>query len=1126
MSIALRLHNQKFVGFGWKHPFVSSLLGTRITRVVGDTICRVAVCLLFLFVNSNVWAQDDTQNARIHFDIPEQRADQALTEFAEQADLTLMIPHDLVRDKVANDLIGEYTLEEGAEILLAGTGLTPEFSKNVVMSISIDEPKTEDERSKEKGEDMNVSKKTGFAAVLAAIFSVGANAQDAPDADEGEGAFDEIVVTGTHIPRTELESAMPVSVIRPDDVKNFGRNTIYDALQLDPAIGPGIGDLNSSGQVLDQGVANINLRNLGTNRSLVLVDRRRWVSSGARTSAVDLNTIPTALIDRFETVTGGAAAIYGADAVSGAVNIIMKKEIDGIEFSATTGASAQGDAEQTSVALATGFSFGDDRGKFVIGGEYIDTSPLDALARYDGLSLYFANPDSTGPNDGVPDLMLVEDARQIHRSSSPAFCLPVGPGCQQWYQLINGQVTPISASTYDVIVGGPTGTQNGGPDNSARSFENVWVRPKSERGSIYSNVSYDLTPDVNWNATLSYAFSDTQATPVWPTIRSDSRPFWWGGAGGEVARLTNPFLPDSMRDFMNANGVTEIPLGRTYLNLPRAFEFHERENLTVGSDISGKLTERLDWSAFIRYGEVNNDITTTNMIGKDTWVAARDAVVDPVTGEIVCANPAARAAGCRPVDIFTSEPFRPDVIDYIADERYEETKNSLLTFGAGVHGSFYSLPAGDIEFAVGVEQRREELETRDDPDTAKLANIVYSGGLDYSLHPNLSAERDTTEVFGEIVVPIMRDRAFARRLDFEAAYRYSNYSDNEDTDTWKVGATWEPTDGITLRGVRSHSVRVPNFGELFSPVSQVTFGHINDPCQEGFIDLNQNRAANCAAILPGITLPLPRPNSNTPTILSGGNPNLTPEESDSFTIGAVFQPSFLDGFDMTVDYWNIEIDNVITSLPYLTILNFCVDSPGGPDQTYCQFVTRNAVGEVDSVQGQFANLAERSASGIDIGVNYNTSIGNGELSAHLSSTYLLEQEIVSAVGQPGVDFEGQWNFPTHRATLLTDYSIGKISVGLNTRFVSESDYDVTAPSSETYEISKIDSVIFNDVTVTYRPTETSHLSLGVRNITDEEVPLVLRQGYVSPGASSFRLDGAVNYDVIGRYVFLKIGAGF
>lgn len=1017
------------------------------------------------------------------FDISAQPASTGVREFARQAGVQITLAGRDGDGRKTSAVKGTLEIRQALDRLLAGTGL-------VVRSFD------------------------GRLAIL--------GSGERAEADTVET----IVVTGTRIARPDLESPMPVSVVRPDEAKVYGRNTIYDALTLNPAIGAGVGEMNSGGQEFDQGVANINLRNLGANRSLVLVDGRRWVSSGARTSAVDLNTIPAALIDRMEIVTGGAAAIYGADAVSGAVNIIMKKKVSGVQLSATTGVSGEGDARQTNLSLATGLRFQEGRGHVVIGGDYTDTAAIENLARYPKHATYAPNPLNTGPRDGIPDNVLIRDTRQLHRSSVPTFCLPAGAACQQWYQLINGVVTAVPQNSYQVILTGPTGTQQGGPANSSTSFENVLLRPKTRRASVYSNVSYALTPTLTGNGTFSYAHSYTKATPNWPAIRSDSRATnWWGGTTGEIATLSNPFLPDSMRQFMVANNLTAVPLGRTYLNLPRAFEIQKRDSFTVGADLTGRVTDRLKWQGFVRYGQVINNITTTNMVGKNDWLAGRNAIRD-ASGQIVCADPAARAAGCVPINIFTTEPFSQEVLNYIEHERYERSENALLNAGVNVSGPVFSLPAGDVAIAVGAEWRRETLKTRDDPDTAKLANIVYAGGLDYKLHPALNADRDTAELYGEVLVPLLADLPFVKRLEIEGAYRYSDYSDNPSTRTWKTGATWQLVDGVTFRGVFSRSVRVPNFGELFSPVTQATFGNIEDPCQAGFITQNPNRAANCAALIKGVQLPLPRPNNNSPRVFGGGNPNLSPERSKSFTVGAVLQPRFAPGLDLTLDYWNIDLRDAITALPYTTILNNCVDSAGGLNQAYCQFITRNAQGEVASVEAQFANLSARSSRGVDLGVNYRKPIGGGQFRASFAGSYLFEQTIVAAAGKPGIDYAGEWDFPRLKATLVTDYAIGKFAIGLNTRFISRSEYDITAPSDETFEVSHIPAHIYNDVTLTYRPTDKSMISVGVKNLSDIRVPVVLRNNYISPSAPSFRQDGAANYDAIGRYFFVRFGADF
>ncbi len=1045
------------------------------------------------------------------FDVPEQPAVAGIRAFAKQAGVQIVAPTSGLGDQKTHGVKGAFTVEEGLAILLKGTGLQMATHSNGVVSLAV-APKPVAPPAKPRPGPVKPA--------------------DAPVGEVGGGAatpVETVVVTGTRIARPELQSTMPIAVIHSQDAKDFARDTVYDALLLNPAIGPGLGEMNSLGQEYDQGVANINLRNLGPNRSLVLVDGERWVSSGARTSAVDLNTIPTALIDRFEVVTGGAAAIYGADAVTGVVNVIMKTKLSGVDMSATSGISSRGDANQDNVSVATGGDYADGRGHFVIGGDYTYTAPLSDESRYSGRVAYYPNAAYTGPGSGVPANLLYTNIRQINRSSVPTFCLPSGTACKQWYQLLNGVVTPVPQSSYQVLVAGEVGVQNGGPSNAGNAFENLLLRPEAQKGSLYAHTSYALTPTITWSGMFSYARSADQATPEWPQIRDDERPTnWWGGTTAEIATLTNPYLPASLRQFMLANNLTSIPLDRTYLNLPRAYEYDDRENITLGSNLDGKLTNRLNWQAFVRYGQVSDDIETTHMIGKAEWLNARNTLADPVTGQIECADATARANGCQPLNFFSTAPYSQSLLNYLERSRHESNFNSLLTTGASINGSLFSLPAGDVSTAAGFEWRRETLRTRDDPDTAKLKDVVFSPGEDYALHPALDASRDTTEVFGEVLVPVLRDLPLVKHLSVEGAYRYSHYSDSQDTHTWKAGGTWELLRGLTLRGDYSHSVRVPNFGELFSPPNTATYGNIPDPCQSAYINQNPNYKANCTAVLSGLTVPLPTPNLNAPVVHSGGNPDLTPETSNSFTYGAVFQPRFAPGFDLTIDYWDITISSVITQLPYITILNNCYGAAGGPGQFYCNLISRDTQGNVVSVQALYENLSGEHARGVDFGANYRTPVAGGLYRASFNATYLAQQTIVAAVGQPGVDYAGEWDFPRFKFTLLNQYSFGKFSFGINTRYISRSKYNSTAVSNQIYQYPFIGEKIYNDLTLTYRPVERYDVTFGVKNVADTQVPLELQANSVSPhsAGSYFGGSGAADYDAIGRYFFVKFNAHF
>lgn len=1037
------------------------------------------------------------------FDVPAQAASTGIQEFARQAGIRVIATSADTKERRTNAVQGNLETRAAMDRLLAGTGLT-------------------------------VRSFDGAVAVLSG----------AAGRSEADAEVETLFVTGTRIARPELDSSMPVSVVAFDTARDFGRFTAYDALKQVPAVAPGLGEWSSRSQAYDKGVANINLRNMGANRSLVVVDGHRWVSGGARTMAVDLNTIPSALIERFEVVTGGAAAIYGADAVTGAVNVIMKKEMAGVSASATAGVSEEGDAEQYQFSAATGFKFADDRARVVIGGNYIYTSPVLATDRYPKNWAYQANPDNTGPNDGIPDNIIV-DTKQFYRSNYSTFCLFDGQGCGttrngDWYQLIDGQVVHIPRDSYRVITTGELGTQAGGPDTAFGTLTNITIRDESKKASVYANLSYDLTPDIVWNTSFGLAKSWVSGSSSWPHYRDDFRPTnWWGinpatGAGhsGEVARLTDPYLPESLRQFMVANGLTAIPLNRQYTNLPIQQEIHDRTAFTLGSEVSGSLTDRLNWQGFVRYGQVKDQVRYTNMLGKSEWLYGRDAIV--LDGQVVCADADARANGCVPFNFYTTDAPSQAWVDYAMYDRHERTKNSMLNAGVGLDGSLFSLPAGDVMVAAGLEWRQEKLTTRDDPDAAKLSNIIWAPGMDHSAHPPMDATRNVSEAYGELVVPVLRDLPFARRLTVEGAYRYSHYNDNPSTDTWKVGLNWTPISGLTFRAAQSYSVRVPNFGELFSPVGVQNLGSINDPCEARLIIQDKDRAANCAATVPGWTGPLPDANLNAPRIFTGGNPDLTPETGETYSFGMVLQPSFLPGFDLTVDYWSIDIENVVTSIAYTTIMNSCVDATGGPDMGYCRYVHRHETdgpghlaGQVDYVEAQFANLAARRSRGIDYSANYRVPVGEGMLRLNFVGSQLLEQTTIAQVGGTAVDAAGQWNNPKFRGTLTALYEIGRFKVGLNTTYTSRSRYNINDESDETREMSRVPAYFNHNLSVTFSPAENYSIQFGVRNFTNNRIDHpVLQWTYAAPNQTEGNAQGVAYMDAVGRYYFLTLKADF
>lgn len=922
----------------------------------------------------------------------------------------------------------------------------------------------------------------------------------------------EIVVTGTHIARPEPESAMPVALVRMDDARAFGRGGAYDALVTHPAIGPGIGLPNTQGEPWDAGAAFISLRNMGTNRSLTLVDGRRRVSGAARSSAVDINMVPPAMIDRIEVATGGAAAIYGADAVTGAVNVIMKDRFAGLAFMATNGISGKGDAAERTVSLTAGHGFADGRGSLVVGGTYARTAPLGYARRHANRAAYVANPASTGPQDGIADTVVDRNYRILYRSRYPVYYH------EGRFHILKDGV--LSVADYErTHTHGEFGAGSGG--DGATGFENHFLRAGLRSAALVSRFRYALTPAIAAKVHLDYGQTRSTSATVFPEIRADSRPHWFDGAGGEVATLDNPFLPASLRAFMVANGLGALRQDRSWFNFPQPLEIHKRDSLTAGLGLGGALGRGVEWQVFFQHGQSVDKVRTINIARRNEWIAARDVIADPETGRPVCRDPAARAAGCVPLDIFSTAPASAALIGYVLGTRREWRRNTQQLLSGEIGGKILRLPHGDLSVALGAEWRRDALSTRDDPDAANLANLVYLG-VDYTLHPALDASRKTSELYGEAVAPILADLPMARQLKLEAAYRYSRYSGGgRDTHTWKLGAIWEPVAGVVLRGVRSHSVRVPNFGELHAPEIRSQLGIVADPCNALNINQGARRAVNCAAL--GIATPLSPNYTDGPLVMTGGNAGLSPETSDSYTVGLTFRPGFLPGADLTADYWNIAIGNVITQFPYTAIMDLCVDSPS-VDNIFCRLQARDpATGHLRSISSFNVNVARMRARGIDISLNYRRRVGPGDLGLALSATYLLEHTTVTAPGIAGgrIAYAGQYDHPRFKGTMTARYRLGRVAFGLNARLTSRSAFSVVDPSPETRDPGDVPAALHADIMMEYTPAEKFTLAFGIRNVGNAAIFAPLRDRSPGPNISGNNT-GAAHYDAIGRYFFANL----
>ncbi|MGV3479287.1 MAG: TonB-dependent receptor plug domain-containing protein, partial [Sphingobium sp.] len=633
-------------------------------------------------------------NSVYSFSIPAQDLARALSSYSRVTGLQIIADTATLSQQRSGAVNGRFTAETALRQLTGG-----KVSATIVGATVVVKP-ARIARATARPEPASVP--------MAAIAAVDV-ADTAPDADtSAEGA--DLIVTGSRIARPELESAMPIGVINMETAMRAGNTSAYETILRDIAVGPGNGPYNSApeGQY-DGGMATIELRNMGVSRSLTLVDGRRRVSGAASSSAVDINMIPSGMIERIEIVTGGAAAVYGADAVTGAANIITRKNIQGFELSATTGTTQHGGGSKSQVSLVAGTRFADNRGSIVIGGTWMKNDPIYFHQRYskDTNLSYQTNPANTGPADGIPDRIVRYNMTNMYLQ--PVANIFVGGKTY----LLQPDGSALLGSYANGCISGCGTSRDGGDGGFPQSqyWSDFLIAP-IENASFIGRFDYELADWISYNFRFDYGRSryDAYRRPY----RDDDRLTWLNGAGGATAYLDNPYLPASFRQLMVANKLTSTAVRRSYENFGQMTDYSDRQTLTVGNSFSGKLPGGFEWEAFWQYGKSSNDIHADNVPMASRFIAARDVIADPVTGAPVCRSAAARAIGCVPFNIFSTDPLTPEQRNWMMATRGKHREQKQTIYGANIAGSPFALPAGPVQAVLGVERRKESIHNVDD----------------------------------------------------------------------------------------------------------------------------------------------------------------------------------------------------------------------------------------------------------------------------------------------------------------------------------------------------------------------------------------------------------------------------
>ncbi|WP_448663161.1 TonB-dependent receptor domain-containing protein [Sphingomonas sp. CJ20] len=949
----------------------------------------------------------------------------------------------------------------------------------------------------------------------AALPAAAQTAQAPVDTQDDTGG--EIIVTGSRIASTDLQASVPVSVVNAERIQATGAANVQDVLATLPSVGQNVSRTSSNFSNTGNGTATVNLRNLGSSRTLVLINGRRSLGI-AGTSAVDVNNIPTDLLQRVEVLTGGASSIYGSEAIAGVVNFILNDKFEGVRVRGQGTVSDKGDAARQYASVTAGTGFSDGRGHIAANFSYDNDHGLRSRNRS------FSATD-------VPN-----------RSSYAA---------QGLFDVSN----PATQSTFSPT-SGRTFTFDG--NNNLKGYQGANIDGYNRNGDRYLSVpverymgtvlaSYDFSDSFKVYAEGQYAKTKSRASLEASAIdNSSASPVVnFDGSAYAGIPITSPYVPAAIRAAAIANGTDVIQFRRRSNDIFDRSNRNDRDFYRGVIGAKGSLPFGSNWSYDIYYEHSQSrDHTTAQSIYMPNYGAALSNEIGP-DGQVRCSDAAARAAGCAPINIFGfntasaaaskflqtyTGPTR--TVTLIDGNTVQLVNGTNVTYdylakvnqnvvSGSMSGDLFSLWGGPVSLAFGGEYRHEKSSEVFDPFTQ--AGLASGNQL-----TNTKGSFNTKEAFAEVVAPIVEDRPFLHYLGLEGAVRYADYSTVGGVWSFKGGATFAPTPDIRFRAVYSRATRAPNIGELYNSLSQ-TFPSITDPCDQG--QGNGDGAtpvalpAGCAAI-PGIAATVASRGSftyNTAQIqtidgLLGGNPNLKEETANTITVGAVFTPTFLKRFSLTVDYYRIKVKNAIGIIGQQVSADECLAT--GAAQ-FCNNVIRNAQGFITRVNAINLNTGSYLVSGIDLEGRYSVPIAGLTLDIDVLYNHRFKQQQTPFAGGKVQNELGQADCYScgRLGSGFKDRVVGNFTIG-NDQFQFYYRPEYLGPLVDTLGdgATKIKAYLYHNIQgkIMVGDNKNMELYFGVNNLFDKKPPKFGDTNPVTwPGAQTI----ANTYDLYGRMLY-------
>ena len=965
-------------------------------------------------------------------------------------------------------------------------------------------------------------------------------------ADTPSGEVQAVVVTGSRIPHPNLTSDSPLTTVGQQDVKFEGVTTVENLLNSLPQV---VGGQNLGQSINSTGTATVDLRGLGAQRTLVLVDGRRLAPGDAATPVPDLNNIPAALVERVDLVTGGASAVYGADAVAGVVNFIMKHNFQGIQVDlqasgnqhSNDDSTAQGlltaaniavpgnkfDGQQYTASVVMGVNAPEDKGNITVFASYFNSQPVLQSAR-----------DFTACGlESLSNGASVYDHYKCAGSSNSAY--------GRFNIAANTGTNP--ANTTSTFHDNPNGTNSFVTSAvPAYNFNNQsYLQREDTRYNIGYFAHYELNKHVDIYSDFMFMDDRTQAQYA---------PSGFFAGGGPVPRdpywqinCNNPFLSAAQATALcgSAAGTSAIGLaeiGYRFTSADRNGDFrHDTFKVDLGA--RGEIDDVWSYDGYIQLGKSSY---TQYATGYASLRNMQNALLVNPNGTCISGG------ACVPLNIFQAQSagISAAAFNYVLTPGVQQgtTEEDVASFAVngdlGKYGMKSPWAADGVRVALGAEYRRENLVFA--PDAESASGDLSGGGAT----PATSGSFDVKEVFGEASIPLVTDKPWVKSLTIAPGYRYSDYTSVGTTDTYKLDASYQPNDDVRLRYTYNRAVRAPNVVELYAPQSAGGLYNGQDPCSGSHPSAS---AAACA--LTGVTAAEYGTISACPASqcseLTGGNPKLNPETADTYTFGVVFTPRFIPRFTMSVDYYNIRISNLI-SAGYGGANAIVAGCLGG--QTFlCNEISRApGTGQLFGaglVNVTNVNTGFLQTKGVDFSASYTQPLGAwGRLDVKMTGTYTAHFVDEPNQAQPGLNSSGTFDCaglygatcgqpdPHWRsATRFTWTTPWKVTTSLNWRYIGSTKVDVNegnplinqgfSPVNYDQIDAKTGDVSYFDVSVQWKVKDGYVLRGGVNNIFDKDPP--------HGDANNIGVYGGGNgnvfpglYDTLGRNVFIGITANY